>query len=61
MRVRDGSGASAVLVIYVPPDSGTVRASLGDVAIELEAEDVSKLCLLYRHGQAVALEERGGW
>lgn len=62
MRVRDGNGAPAMLVISVPPDDGTVRASLGTSSMILDSPaDVSKLVELYRLAQAVALQDRGHW
>lgn len=61
MRVRDGNGQPAVLVVHVPPDGGTVRASLGSTAIELDPADVSRLVDIYRLAQTVALHDRGSW
>lgn len=60
MRVRDVSGAEGVLVI-VASREGTVRASLGTTAIELDAVEVSRLVGMYRQAQAAALQERGRW
>lgn len=62
MRVRDGGGKPALLVISVRADDGTVRASLGTTSMILDdPAAVSKLVDLYRLAQAVALWDRGRW
>lgn len=60
MRVRDGAGEAALMVIAAPGD-GTVRASLGTTAIQLDPQDVSRLVSLYRQAQVTALQDRGTW
>lgn len=61
MRVRDGNGDPALMVIEVPEGTGEVRASLGKTAIALDPPEVSRLCGLYRAAQAVAMQDRGCW
>lgn len=61
MRVRDGQGHDAVLVIQVHPDDGDVHASLGKTAIRLSPEEVSRLRELYYRAMTVALQDRGTW
>lgn len=60
MRVLDGRGEPAMLVIEVPPD-GTIRASLGTTAIRLHPRDVRQLRQLYLEAMAAAFEEGAEW
>jgi hypothetical protein len=61
LRTRSSAGEVAMLVIEVPQGRGCVYASLGDRAIEMEPETVSRLVEMYRQAQRVALQDRGTW
>lgn len=60
MRVRDGDGRDALMVIAVGPD-GKVRASLGTTAIEMHPREVRRLRQLYLEAMAAAFEEGATW
>lgn len=61
MPVRQPSGQTGHLVVHVPRGKGLVYASLGQTAVALEPEDVSRLRQIYAEALAVAFEDRGTW
>ena len=61
MPVRQPNGEPGHLVVHVPRGRGLVYASLGNAAIALEPQDVSRLRQRDADALAVALQDRGTW